>query len=155
MPTGRTGMEETRQHPGMAEEIAQGARIGDIISQTAKIGRGVGRLRSGGGDLRHPHQISEDEIRRKRSGAHAGGQALLDPLTVSRTTATKLHIREKLPARQGPAPLHHQIPTNAPSGALADHLLGIVGLDRETEPIDRSTMANDPHPALRVHPSAP
>lgn len=149
-------MEEKRQHPGMGEEIVQGAHTEDIISQTAKIGRGVPRLRGGGGDLYHLHPTPEEEIRGKRSGAHAGGQARLDPLTIFRTTATTLHIRENLPAPQDPALLHHQIPINARSGALADHLLyGIVGLDRETELIDRSTMANDPHPALRIHPSAP
>ena len=152
--TGGTRIEERRPQSEMVEETARGARIEDFINQTAKIRRGVCHLRGGGGDLYHLRQIPEEEIRGKRSDAHAGAQARRGPLAVSRRTTVKaLGVRfERLPTPQGPATPHHQIPTNTRSGVPTDHLLlELIGLDRATEHIDRSTKANNHHPAPRIH----
>ena len=157
MPTGGTAIEERSRYPEMAEETVQGARTGKKSTQTEKIGHGVRLPRGGGGDRGHLHQTPGEEIREKRSDAHAGVRARLDPLAISRTmAATTLHGRETLPTPPDPTPFHHQIPIDARSGALADQLLcEIIGLDRETEHIDRSIIADHPHPAPRIHLNAP
>ena len=154
--TGGTGTQGRRQQSEAAEETVQGARTEDLTRQTATFARRVHHRRGGGGGLRHLHQTPEKEIREERSDAHPGGQVRRGPLAIFRKMAVKaLHVHfEKLPTPQGPATLH-QIPTNSRSGVLDNHrLLEIVGLDRETEYIDRSTMANNPRPAPPIHPHA-
>ena len=154
--TGEIGIEGRRQHSEVAGETVQGARIEDLINHTAMFARRVHRRRGGGRGLRHLHQTPEKEIREKRADAHAGGQVRRDPLALFRRTAVRaLHVHfGKLPTPQDPATLH-QIPTTSRSGVLDNHLLlEIVGLDRETEYLDRSTMANNPRPAPPIHPHA-